>query len=470
MTTTTTADSRWADEARLADLRDHPGLDVFEPGDPGYDTWRATWNTAVEHLPLAVAVPTSTSSVIAVVVFARRHHLPVAIQSSGHGPTLAVRDAILVNLARLDDVQVDLRRRTARVAGGAKWQAVLDVVTPHGLAPLLGSTPDVSAVGYTLGGGLGWLGRKYGTSADSVLAFEVVTAQGELVRVTPHEHSELFWALRGAGAGHLGVVTAMECQLYPLAAVYGGSLYYPAAMAAEVMRRWRDWLPTVPEELTSAVTLSNFPELGDVPEDLRGEAFVLVRGAYDGPEEDGDRLLAYWRDWREPARDEFGPLTFARIDEISQDPLGPVPYEGTGLWLGSLGDHTITELLQATFPEDRPPLLVQTELRHAGGAIARGTAHPAAFGNRDAAILLELVGVTESDSDVAAVRALIRSVENSIAADLTGGHYLNYVEGGDRRHGVARGTTPGAYQRLAVLKARIDPDNLFNHGLDVTRH
>ena len=417
-----------------------------------------------------MVVPTSTSGVRAVVGFAHHHQLSLAIQSSGHGPARAVRGAILVNLARLDDVQVDPQRRTARIAGGAKWQAVLDVVTPHGLAPLLGSTPDVSAVGYTLGGGLGWLARKYGTSADSVLAFELVTAYGELLRVTADEHPELFWALRGAGAGHLGVVTAMEIRLYPVAEVYGGTLYYPAAMAAEVMRRWRDWLPTVPEDLTSAVTLANFPDLEDVPEDLRDQSFVLVRGALDGPAEQGERLLAYWRDWREPVLDEFGALPFARIGEVSQDPLEPVPYEGTGLWLGSLDDDTISELVRVTFPEDAPPLIVQTELRHAGGAISRGSAYPAAYGNRDAAMLLELVGVTETAAEVAAVRAAIRGVARRIATDLTGGHYLNYVEGEDRRHGVVQGTPPGSYERLAALKAQIDPDNLFDHGLDVTGH
>jgi FAD/FMN-containing dehydrogenase len=135
-----------------------------------------------------------------------------------------------------------------------------------------------------------------------------------------------------------------------------------------------------------------------------------------------------------------------------------------------LGEDTIVELVRTTFPESGPPLIVQTELRHAGGALARGTAHAAAYGNRDAAMLLELVGVTETAAEVAAVRTLIKDVGRRIAADLTGGHYLNQVEGEDRRHGVARGTTPGSYERLAVLKSRIDPDNLFNHGLDVTGH
>ena len=466
-TSTLTGLPRGADRARFAELREHPLLDLHEPGDPEYDLWRAAWNTAVEHHPLAVVVPTTVSEVITVVNFARRHGVPLAIQSSGHGPTRAAHGAILLNLARLADVQVDLRRRTARIAGGTKWQAVLDVVTPHGLAPLLGSTPDVSAIGYTLGGGLGWLARKYGTSADSVLAFEMVTAQGELVRTTRDERPELFWALRGAGAGHLGVVTAMECQLHAVAELYAGSLYYPAPMAREVMQRWRDWLPEVPEDLTSAVTLLNFPDAPDVPDGLRGEAFVLVRGAYDGPAEDGERLLAHWRDWREPAIDDFGPLPFARIAEVSQDPVDPVPYEGTGLWLGGLGDDTIDELVRASFPTQGAPLLVQTELRHTGGAVARGSAYPAAFGNRDAAILLELVGVTETTADIAAVRGLVAEVEERISDDLTGGHYLNYVEGDDRRHGVARGTPAGSLERLAALKARLDPQDLFNHGLAV---
>lgn len=465
---TTTATRTPSPALHLDDLASHDGLDVFRPGEPGYDAWRDTWNTAVEHRPLAVAVPATTGGVVAVVDHARRHRVPIAIQATGHGPSRAARSAILINLARLTGVRVDPRTRTARIDGGTRWQAVLDAATPHGLAPLLGSTPDVSAIGYTLGGGLGWLARRYGTSADSVSAFEVVTAAGELVRTTPEEHPDLFWALRGAGAGHLGVVTAMECRLYPVAQVYGGNLFYPATAAAAVLRRWRDWLPIVPEALTSAVTLLNLPDTPEVPDELRGRAVVSVRGAYAGPAREGEQLLAHWRDWRSPLVDQFGPLPVARIAEISQDPLDPVPNEGTGLWLRGLTDATIGRLVRATFPPEGTPLLVQTELRHAGGAIARGAAHPAAFGNRDAAILLELVGVTPSPDDVRRVRALIARVRRHIAADLTGGHYLNYVEGEERRHGVDRGIAAGASQRLAALKARIDPLDLFDHGLDVT--
>jgi hypothetical protein len=310
---------------------------------------------------------------------------------------------------------------------------VLDVVTPHGLAPLVGSTPDVSAVGYTLGGGLGWLARKYGTSADSVIAFEVVTADGQLVRASATENPELFWGLRGGGAGALGVITAMEVQLYHVPQVYGGNLFYPAEMAGEVMRRWRDWLPSLPEDITAGVTLFNFPAIPDVPEDFRGRSFVLVRGAYDGPMEEGEKLLSYWREWRTPEFDLFGPLPFDRIAEVSMDPLDPLPVEVVGMWLRSLSDSTIDQLINASFPKDGPPPILFTEMRHAGGALSRGGKVASAFGNRDASILLEMVALTPTKQDIAAVRALTAQTRQRITEDLHGGLYLNFLEGDDRR-------------------------------------
>lgn len=464
MTLTPTRDTL----ADFAALRRSSELELFVPGDPEYDAVRMTWNTAFEHRPLAVAVPVSASGVIDTVNYARERGLSVAIQSTGHGPTREARDAILINMWRMNSVHLDLAPRRAVVGGGAKWQAVLDVVAPHGLAPLLGSTPDVSAVGYTLGGGLGWLARKYGTSAGSVCAFEIVTADGRLRRASPDENPDLFWGLRGAGAGHLGVVTSMEIQLYPISEVYGGNLFYPAEMAGDVMRRWRDWLPAVPDSLTSAVTLMNFPPFDEVPPEVRGKSFVLVRGAFDGPTDDGEELMSYWRDWCEPEIDLFGPLPFDRIDEISEDPLDPVPNEGTGVWLRSLSDATIDELISVMFTSEEEPFYVMTELRHAGGALARGSSLDSAFGKRDAAMLLELVAITPTPELVAHVRREIAGITERIASDLTGGRYLNYAEGDDRRYGVKESLGVDAYRRLAAVKAEVDPTNLFDHGLDVT--
>jgi hypothetical protein len=453
--------------APFHELREFGDLKVHEPGEPGYDTGRAAWNIAVEHRPSAVVTPSTTRGVVETVRFARRHGLSVAIQSTGHGPTRTVDGALLIDMSEMRTVTVYPEKQMVRIEGGAKWQGVLDVVVPHGLAPLLGSTPDVSAVGYTLGGGLGWLARKYGTSADSAVSFELVAASGQVIRASAEENQDVFWALRGAGAGHLGVVTEMVARLYPICELYAGNLFYPAEMATEIMQRWRTWIQNVPEDLTSAVTLLNLPPGDDVPDELRGASVVAVRGAFDGPAEEGERLLSYWRNWMSPSVDAFGVLPFSRVEEISQDPLEPVPNEGTGLWLHSLGDSTIEALTGAMFPPDGDTLLVQTEIRHAGGALARGSSQASAFGNRDAAMLLEIVGVTPTPEDVSSVRRQITRISAAISTDLTGGVYLNYVEGEDRRHGVVDGIGRSAFERLARVKASLDPDDVFDHGLDV---
>lgn len=446
-------------------LRHRTGLDVVIPGEPGYDAVRVAWNLAFDHKPIAVISPTSSSGVVEAVRFARAAGLSIAVQSTGHGPTREVHDAILINMARMNDVSLDRRTGRVWIGGGAKWQHVMDVTTPHGLAPLVGSTPDVSAVGYTLGGGLGWLARKFGTSADSVITFEVVTADGRLARASAEENPELFWGLRGGGAGNLGVVTAMEVQLYDVPEVYGGNLFYPAEMAEEVLRRWRDWLPDLPEDMTSGVTLFNFPPLPDVPEMWQGRSFVLVRGAYVGAMDEGERLLSHWREWRAPEYDLFGPMAFDRIAEISMDPLDPVPAEVTGAWMHGLGDATIDDLIATTFPDTGPPAVLFTELRHAGGAIARSGPVPSAYGNRDASILLEIVAIVPSRAEAATVRAVTSGLKDRIAADLTGGLYLNFLEGEDRRHAGRKGLGADHHDRLARLKAHVDPEDVFDHGL-----
>ncbi len=453
--------------ARLDRLRRSSDLEVSTPEDSDYDAGRMTWNTVFEHRPAVVARPRSVAGVVAAVGFARENSMPVAIQSTGHGPSGEVTDGVLIDMSHMTGVSVDPDARLAVVGGGAKWGAVVDVVAPHGLAPLLGSAPDVGAVGYTLGGGLGWLARKYGTAADSVRAFEVVTADGRVVRASAEQEPDLFWALRGAGAGCLGVVTSMEIGLYPVSTLYAGNLYYPADAAIDVARRWRDWLPTVPEALTSALTLMNYPPFEMVPEEIRGRSFAIVRGAFDGPIEVGQRLLSYWRDWRAPQMDLFGPLPFEHIAQISQDPVDPIAGTGTGLWMAGLSDSSIDELVRATFGQGAPPMLLFSELRHVGGAVARGISVPAAFGNREALMILQTMAATPTPDSVAVAHAEIERIRSALAADLTGGHYLNYIDGDERRSGVRGGVGASSTERLAEIKARFDPGDLFAYGLDL---
>src|SRR5690606_6510973 len=319
--------------------------------------------------------------------------------------------------------------QTAWIEGGSKWWPVLERAQAVGLMPLLGSTPDVGAVGYTLGGGVGWLARKYGLSADSVNAFEVVTADGEILWASEDENSDLFWALRGGG-GSFGVVTGMEIRLYPVTTVYGGNLYYPAEMAKEVMTRFREWIKTTPEELTSSVVLMNYPPIPEVPDFLRGQSFVRVRGAYTGDMEVGEELMKYWREWKTPAFDMFGPLPLTRVAEISNDPQDPVGAFVTGVWLKDLSDEAIDTIIRYALD----PRITISEIRHVGdGAISRVDKHANAYGNRDASLVLELIAITPTQDMWLAADAYAREYKQALEGHLTGGVYINFLEGDERQ-------------------------------------
>jgi FAD/FMN-containing dehydrogenase len=451
----------------LERLRRSSELEYVAPEDVGFDELRLAWNRAYEHQPLAVVMPTSVAGVVEVVNAAREAGVSVGIQATGHGPTRTANGAILLDLSRLSHVRVDAGARRATISGGAKWQAVLDAVLPHGLAPLLGSSPDVGVVGYLLGGGIGWLQRPYGTAADTVRRFELVIADGRVIEATVDDDPELFWALRGAGAGHLGVVTEVELDLLEVTELYAGNLFYPAEMAADVMRRWRDWVREVPESLTSSVVLMNYPRLEQVPAAVRGRGFAIVRGAHVGPLQEAERLLAHWREWRAPLFDQFGSMPFGRIAEVSQDPVDPLPGVSAGLWLRGLSDATIDALVAATFVSEGPPPFVFSEVRHTARETREQADSLTTLTQSEAAMLLNLVAVAPTVDGRAAVRDIASRLRRSIEADLTGRHYLNLVEGDERRKGVADAFGPEALARLTAVKSRLDPERRFDHGLDV---
>jgi FAD/FMN-containing dehydrogenase len=361
----------------IAELRDRVAGEVIAPGDAGYDDGRAAFNVAFEHRPALVVMAEGAADVVAAVRFAAGHGLDLAVQATGHGVVLPADDALLINTARMTGVTVDPEARTARIEAGTRWGEVLAATQTHGLAPLLGSSPTVGAVGYTLGGGLGWLARKYGLAADSAVSFEVVTAEGEQLTASAEENTELFWGLRGGGGG-LAIVTAMTVRLFPVEMVYGGGLIYPGEMAADVMRRWRDWLPSLPEEMTSSVKIMNFPDMEIAPPPLRGKTVVMVLGAYCGALDEGKALVDQWREWQAPMMDMFGPMPFAEVAHISNDPTDPMPAYVTGAWLRELSDAAIDAIVRyGTLQEARLPRRRgrQRIWRPRVGASARGGGH-----------------------------------------------------------------------------------------------
>jgi hypothetical protein len=344
---------------------------------------------------------------------------------------------------------------------------VLEKTQAVGLAPLLGSSPDVGVVGYTLGGGMGWLGRKYGLATDSVRFFELVTADGRLLRASETENSDLFWGLRGGG-GSFGIITGMEIKLYPVSTVYGGNLFYPISLAKEVYARYRNWIASVPDELTSSIVLMNFPPLPQVPEFLRGQSFVMVRGLYCGPVQEGEALLQSWRDWQTPYFDGFRVMPFSEVGTVSDEPLDPTPVHSTGAWLRELSDEVIDTLLRTVAPgSNGPSPLIFAEIRHVGGAVARVSPQASAYGNREATFLLHLLGVTPTPEAYRQLAQYTGQIKEQLRPYLTGGVYMNFLEGEESQRRVESGYAPETYRRLAALKAAYDPDNRLLSGFNI---
>lgn len=440
---------------------------VIEPGQMGYDTARSGWNLTVEYRPSRIVVAQSAEDVAAAVQMAGKAGLGIAVMATGHGPiTPAGAEALMIVTSEMTGVEVDPATRTAWVEAGTKWGAVLSAAQQHGLAPLLGSSPDVGAVGYTLGGGLGWLARKYGVSADSVRAFEVVTTDGERLHVSETEHADLFWGMRGGG-GSLAIVTRMQIALHPVTTVYAGNLLYPVGMAAEILGRYCAWMPSLPEEMTSSIVLMNFPPFPMVPEPLRGKSFAIVRGCYAGDAQAGEELLKSWRSWREPAIDLFRPMPFAEASTISNDPEDPSPGVITGAWLGDLGQEVSDTLMRFTFPLDGPPPLIFTEVRHVGGASARVDPATAAYSNRDADLLLDSVAMAPTPEAAEAAKRHMQAMKTALGSHLTGRVYMNFLEVEESRARIADAFSPATYQRLRELKTRWDPENRLRYGFAI---
>jgi FAD/FMN-containing dehydrogenase len=255
--------------------------DVFTRGEVGYDEARRAWNLTTDERPAVVVVAGSAADVVQAVRFARSRGMRIAPQGTGHGsePLEPLQDAMLLRTVRMRGVRIDPAARAARAEAGAVWQDVTVPAGEHGLAALAGSSPDVGVTGYTLGGGMGWLARRYGLAANSVTAAEIVTLDGRLRRADAGHEPDLFWAVKGGG-GSVGVVTALEMRLYPVRELYAGALFFPIQRAAEVLRAWRAWTGTVPDEITSLSRILRLPPLPGVPERLRGRAFTLVEAAY----------------------------------------------------------------------------------------------------------------------------------------------------------------------------------------------
>jgi len=437
---------------------------LVRPGDERWDSARAAWNLAIDQRPALVAQPGDADEVAAVVNFARENGLRVAVQAEGHGAGALAgvgEDTLLLKTGRMTGVEIDAENRRARVSAAAKWRDVSAVASPRGLAPLSGLSAEVGVVGYTLGGGLGWLSRKHGLACNSVLAAEVITADGTLVRADRDNEPDLFWALRGGG-GSFGAVTALEFELYPAGELYAGMFAWPWQRTADVLHAWREWVSDVPDALSTVARILQVPPLPDIPEPVRGRQLVVIGGAYLGAEGLAGELLRPLRDLR-PELDTFGAVAPGALGRLHMEPEDPMPYAVGGQMLDELPAAAIDAITEAAGPGSGSPL-ISFELRQLGGALTEPPPDAGALAALDQAFLTHGVGTIMDPSAATAINTQLDVLADALKPWDSGVGLANFV---DVPTDARTFYPPETFDRLQEVKRRYDPDDLFraNHPI-----
>lgn len=438
---------------------------VFDPGDASSAAAEpaappAPFNGVARHDPELTVAAADRDDVRTAVAHAAERGLPVAVRATGHGITRPADGGLLVSTHRMTDVRVDPVARTAKVGAGARWEQVIRAAWAHGLAPLNGSSPLVGVVGYTLGGGLGPLARRYGYAADLVTRLEVVTADGSVRQACPQGEADLYWGLRGS-KDNLGVVTEMEFGLVPVDRFYGGGIFFPGWAAAEVTHTWRKWTATVPETMTTSLALVRFPDMPPFPEPLRGAHVLHLRVAHTGPVAEGEALLAPLRAVTTPLLDTVTERPYLEIARVHDDPVEPLDHHAHSVMLRGLDAAAVDQVLTLVGPEVSQCPAYMLELRHLGGAAGRPPAAPSAVGNRDAVFSLMVISPPESTG------AYADALMKRMIPWSTGRSYVNFLTGPLAVAAAPDVHDPGDVPRLAALKRRFDPDNMFrfNHNI-----
>ncbi|MGY1761431.1 FAD-binding oxidoreductase [Geodermatophilus sp. SYSU D00779] len=435
---------------------------ILRAEDRGWDEARRAFNLLIDQRPAAMALPRSAEDVAAAIRYARNRGLRVAAQATGHnaGPLGALDGTLLLNTSRLTGLSIDAADRRVRVGAGLKWGHVVPQLSDLGLAALHGSSPDVGIVGYTVGGGLSWLGRQHGLQCNAVQAFEVVTADGELLRTDPSCEPELFWALRGGG-GSFGVVTAVEFTVQPVAELYAGALFFAAERASDVLSTWHGLLSSLPDQFTTWAALVQFAPLPEIPDLLRGRAFTVVMGAFLGAAADGRDLLGDLVSLG-PQIDTFATVPPVGLSELAMDPPDPLPYRTAHQLVGALPSSSLDDFVAAVDMRPGASLAI-AQLRHMGGALARRPAGAGALATLPGELSVLGVGLVTDEASSSAVDAALDAVTASLA-DHRVGHYSNFVEEPvDARRFFGEST----WARLCRVKRAYDPADVIrgNHPI-----
>jgi hypothetical protein len=443
------------ERTELNGLREAVAGRVVAPDQDGYDAARAAWQRMCDPRPAVVVEATGVADVVAAIRFAREHDLPLAVQSTGHGTVRPADDGVLLKTGAMTSVEIDPARRVARVGAGTLWSDVIAAAAPLGLAPLSGSSPTVGVVGYTLGGGAGWLSRVHGYAADSVVGAQLVTADGALVNAT--DEPDLLWALRG-GSGNFGVVTALEFRLYPVGDVYAGMAMFDAARAADAMAVYREWALDEPDASNCQLVIAQLPPVPEMPEPIRGKRVLILRAFHLGTAEEAESLLAPLREAAgQPLLDGMRATTFADAAAMMPPPPPSVSVMSFNLFR-RVPDEVIAAAVEAG------GAVSGVELRHWGGAMARPAEDAGPIGHRDVPFSVVVAAQAPDPSAADGLSAAVDAVAEGIRPHAAGGSFLNFLGDPDR---TADAYTLDDYRRLSEIKATWDPDNVFrgNHNI-----
>jgi FAD/FMN-containing dehydrogenase len=449
--------------ADLGELRQMLSGALHLPADEGWEEGRTLFNSMIDRRPAAIARVADTDDIAMCLAWARRTGTEVAVRAGGHSVAGASLNdgGLVLDVRSLDSIHVDPVSRTARVGSGLTWAQVDAATQEHGLATTGGRVSTTGVAGLTLGGGSGWLERSYGLSCDNLIGATLVSAAGQVVRASEDEDPELLWALRGGG-GNFGVVTELEFRLHPVGPlVFGGLVAYDPVHGATVARAFRDFIAAGDvDEAGLAIAYLTAPPEEFVPTEWHGRAIMGIAGCWNGPPEDGERTLRPLLECAEPIVDLFGPIPYAALQSLIDDPPG---YRNwwTAEYLEELTDDAIDAFVH--YANEMPLSFTQCLLVPWGGEVARRSDSPLA--KRDAAYVLHPFCVWEgADRDEEHI-AWGRACRAVFEQWTSGGVYLNFV--GDEGEERVRAAFGAAYERLAAVKERLDPENVFRGNQNI---
>ena len=457
-------------EEALAGLRMTARGRVLTPADAGYETVRPPFNAMHPDQPGLVVECTGTADVVEAVNFAREHGLELTVRGGGHsiaGLSSCTEGGMLIDLAPMNGVLVDRESELAHVQGGALWGDVDREGQLYGLTTPGGVVSDTGVAGLTLGGGMGWLRRKYGLSCDNVVAFEVVGADGEVRTASAEENPDLYWALRGGG-GNFGVVTRFTFRVHPVGPIVAfAGVFYPAAEAPAVLRGLRAYIETAPDEVSPLALALTMPADPHLPEPVHEQEVCIVGGVYAGDPEEGMKVLQPLRELAEPLADISQPLPY-RFVQSSFDPFFPRQHLHSywkAAYVTALSDELIGVVASAM--QGRPGPLASVIVWPMGGAVNRVSADETAYGERSAPWMVS-IETNSPEPDAEAKIAWVRETLSRVSEFGTGTTYLNFTAPDDE--GSETGVSDafgGKLARLVQIKGKYDPENFFHRNNNI---